>query len=186
MAGEVVGFTRMDRSVKRDWEIVAASEAEHCRGSLDRLLDLFRRCDTVSFAHRVTSYVHGRQTATRALRDGADDEMVAVALLHDMGEVISAENHSEVSAALLRPYISEENYWLVRHHSVFQGYYYLHHLGRDRNARERWRGHPAFAKTAAFCERWDQCSFDPDYDTLPLAAFEPMLRRVFAHGPREV
>src|SRR5262249_38419198 len=147
-----------------------ASEADYNRGTADRLLDLFRRCDGISFAHPVSSFRHGLQTATRALRDGADEETVVVALLHDCGEGLSPQNHAEVTAGLLRPYVSEDNWWLVRHHAVFQGYYYFHLIGRDRDERNRYRGHRAFQKTIDFCERWDQCSFDPDYDTLPLSA----------------
>src|SRR5215510_6150389 len=101
MAEELVSFTRMDRSQAHDWEIVAASEADYNRGTADRLLDLFRRCDGISFAHPVSSFRHGLQTATRALRDGADEETVVVALLHDCGEVLSPQNHAEVTAGLL-------------------------------------------------------------------------------------
>lgn len=109
--------------------------------------------------------------------------MVVCALLHDVGDLLAPENHSQLAAAILRPYISPDNYWLVKNHGIFQGYYYFHHVGLDRNAREAFRGHPMFEKTAAFCERYDQCSFDPDYETLPLPAFEPMVRRLFARKP---
>ncbi|MDH3970240.1 MAG: HD domain-containing protein, partial [Rhodospirillales bacterium] len=134
--------------------------------------------------YKIDRYRHSLQTATRALRDGADEETVVVALLHDIGDPIAPENHSEVAAAILRPFISEDNYWLLKHHGVFQGYYYFDKIGRDRDARERFRGHPCYEKTVMFCERWDQTSFNPDYDTLPLETFEPMVRRIFAREPR--
>ncbi len=101
-----------------------------------------------------------------------------------MGYSFAPDNHSAFAAAILRPYVSKENHWIVKHHGVFQGYYYWHHVGRDRDARERYRGHPQFEACANFCERWDQTSFDPDYDTLPLEHFEPMVRRLFARAPR--
>ena len=107
-----------------------------------------------------------------------------VALLHDIGDSIAPDNHSALAAAVLRPFVSEENHWLVKHHGVFQGYYFWHHIGGDRDARERYRGHPCFEMTANFCERWDQRAFDPDYETLPLEAFEPAVRRLFAKEPR--
>jgi predicted HD phosphohydrolase len=181
----IARFTSMKDSRPEDWILVLRAEANYRAGMADRMLDLLSRCDTVSFAHQVTSFQHGLQTASRARRDGADDETVVVALLHDLGEVINPDNHAEVTAALLRPWISEENYWLVRHHAIFQGSYYYHHLGGDRDARERYRGHPAFDRTADFCERWDQCSFDPGYDSLPLSDFEPLVRRLFAREPRQ-
>ena len=113
----------------------------------------------------------------------ADEETVVVALLHDIGDNLAPENHGEFAASVLRPYISEANYWLVKQHPVFQGYYYYHHVGRDRDERERFRGHPHFEKTQHFCEKWDQMSFDPDYDTMPLSAFEPMVHRLFGKKP---
>src|SRR5262249_21419386 len=117
------------------------------------------------------------QTATRAQRDGRDEEYIVCALLHDIGDTIASANHSELAATVLQPFVSEENHWIVEHHGVFQGYYFFHHLGLDRNAREAYRGHPAFGAL------YDQNSFDPGYDTLPLTHFEPMVRKVFA-APR--
>ena len=100
-------------------------------------------------------------------------------------DTIAPDNHSEVAAAMLRPFVSEANHWTLKHHGLFQGYYYSDKVGGDSDARERHRGHPHFAATAAFCEKWDQCSFDPDYDTAPLAHFEPMVRRLLA-APKHV
>ena len=100
------------------------------------------------------------------------------ALLHDLGDVIAPDNHSEVIASILRPYISEKNHWVLKHHGLFQGYYYFHHIGGDRNARERYEDHPFYQDCVDFCEKWDQTSFDPDYPTLPLEYFEPMVRKV--------
>jgi predicted HD phosphohydrolase len=128
-------------------------------------------------------YDHCLQTATRALRDGADEEVVVAALIHDIGDQIAYDNHSELAATMLRPFVTPATHWMVAHHGIFQGYYYFHHVGKDRDERERYRGHPAFEKTVEFCEKWDQAAFDPDYDTMPFAAFEPMLRRLFSREP---
>jgi predicted HD phosphohydrolase len=184
MSKPLVSFTRMDQTTAADLELIRVAEAEYRQGTAGRLLELFRRCDAVDFAHPVSSMRHGLQTASRALRAGADEEMVVVALLHDVGEAIAPDNHAEVTAGLLRPFISEENYWLLHHHALFQGYYYAHLVGGDRNARDRYRDHPCFARTAAFCEDWDQRSFDPAYEHLPLETFEPMVRRVLGRTPQ--
>ena len=134
---------------------------------------------------------HGTRTAAVAtmigqqlgLDAGELHDLKLAALLHDIGDTISPENHSELGASVLQPYVSAKTHWIIKHHGVFQGYYYFHHLGGDRDARERFRGHPMFDSCADFCHRWDQNSFDPDYDTMPLSAFEPALRRVFSRKP---
>ncbi len=133
--------------------------------------------------YKIDRYEHSLQSATRALRDGAEEEMVVAALLHDIGDVVAPDNHSEYAAAVLRPYVSEKTYWIVKHHGIFQGYYFWHHLGGDRDARERYREHPWFDDCAKFCADYDQNCFDPDYENEPLETFEPMVRRVFARKP---
>ena len=119
-----------------------------------------------------------RPSATLAQRDGEDEEMVVCALLHDIGDVISPQNHSQVAAAILRPYVSEKCYWVVQHHGLFQGYYYYDKIGRDKDARDVLRSQPYFGDCERFCERWDQVAFDPKLDTLPLEFFVPMVRRI--------
>ncbi len=133
--------------------------------------------------YRVDRYQHSLQTATRAQRDGARPDLVVAGVLHDIGEALAPANHSELAAAILQPYVDEETCFVVRHHGVFQGYHYFHKIGQDRDAREAYRGSPYFDATAHFCEAWDQRSFDPDYDTLPLEAFLPVIREVFARPP---
>jgi predicted HD phosphohydrolase len=178
-----VSFTRMDQGTEQDFRLLLAHERAEKAGLPDRILDLLRSLDHDDTGYQVNRYVHSLQTATRAHRDGADEETVVCALLHDVGDLLAPDNHGELAAALLAPYVSERNAWVVRHHGLFQGYYYFHHWGRDRNERERYRDHPHFEACREFCERWDQVSFDPDYDTLPLEAFEPMVRRVFFREP---
>jgi len=150
----------------------------------ERALNLFEQLKGVNIGNLVDQAEHGLQTATRSHRDGADEETVVCALLHDIGEVMSPINHGEIAAGLLRPYITPQNYWILAHHEIFQAYHYQDAAQLSiRDSREWFRGHPYFAACARFCERWDQPSFDPDYNSLPLTFFEPMVRRIFARNP---
>ena len=126
---------------------------------------------------------HCLQTATRAENDGADDETVVCALLHDIGDIISPANHSQAAAALLKPYVSEKNYWIVLHHGLFQGYYWMHHYGEDRNSRDALKTSPYYEACLEFCERWDQKSFDPEFETKSLEHSLPVLKRAFSRPP---
>ena len=121
-----------------------------------------------------------------AYRDGRDEEYVVCALLHDIGDTLCTANHAELAAAMLQPYVGEENHWMLKHHGIFQGYFYFHLPGLDRDMREQFRGHPHFERTALFCERHDQNAFDPDYDTKPPEAFAPMVRRLMAMPKRSI
>ena len=129
---------------------------------------------------------HSLQTATRAFKAGQDEEYVVCALIHDIGDILSPANHAELGAMILKPYISEQNYWMMDKHGIFPGYYFFHHLGLDRDMREQYRGHAWFEYTAQFCHLYDQNSFDPAYEAMPLEAFEPMLRRVLAAPKRSI
>ena len=100
------------------------------------------------------------------------------------GDHLAPANHSEVAAAVLRPYVSEKNYWIVKHHGVFQGYYYFHHVGHGPQRAGPVADHPHYDATVAFCENYDQCSFDPEYDSEPLSFFEPMVRHVLDDSRR--
>lgn len=149
----------------------------------DRLLDAVTVLKKSYPGEQVDRYVHSLQSATRAHRDGQDEEMVVAALLHDIGDMYCPENHAEYAASVLRPYVSPSTHWVILRHGLFQGYYYFHHFDLDRNARDKFRGHPDYQRCADFCAKYDQTSFDPNYDTMPLEAFEPMVRRVFAREP---
>jgi predicted HD phosphohydrolase len=129
---------------------------------------------------------HSLQSATLAYRDRMDEEYVVCALLHDMGDILASTNHAELAATVLKPFVSDENWWMLQHHGIFQGYYFFHYLGLDRNMREQFRDHPNFERTALFCTRHDQNAFDPNYDTMPLEAFEPMVQRVMAKPKRSI
>jgi predicted HD phosphohydrolase len=185
---DVISFTRMADGTAEEYRFLDRQLAPHIarmRSELPRFaLKLLREQSGLTLGYRIDRFQHSLQTATRAFRDGVDEETVVTALLHDIGDGVGIFNHSEFCAALLRPFVSERNYWVLKHHGLFQGYYYYHHMGRDRNARDRLQDHPHFKACVDFCENWDQISFDPDYDTMPLQAFEPMVERLFEKEPR--
>ena len=182
--GEIVldraKFHAMTEGTEADWAAIGRVSAPH-RGQLaDRLLAHLRQLDDEDGGFAVSRVEHSLQTATRAHRDGRDEEYVICALVHDIGDLLLPSNHAELGATILKPYISEANHWMMDKHGIFQGYYFFHHLGLDREMREQFRGHPHFEHCAQFCHLYDQSSFDPAYDSMPLADFEPMLRRVVA------
>ncbi|RMH78064.1 MAG: phosphohydrolase [Actinomyces sp.] len=162
---------------------MAAHDAAQTATLADRVLGWLRAMDGPS-PYRVTRLEHSLQSASRAEDDGADEETIACAQLHDIGDVLCPPNHSEAAAAVLRPFVSERNWWIVRHHGLFQGYYWFAHYGRDPDERDRHRDSPHYEATVAFCENWDQNCFDPAYPTRSLAHFEPLVRALFAREPR--
>ena len=180
---EVVAFTSMAEGTREDYELLERLEEEFARGTAERVLTMLLDLSGSLSGYQVDRLEHSLQCATRAYRDGAEEEMVVAALLHDIGDLLSPFNHSELAAAVLRPYVSERTYWIVLHHGLFQSYYYAHHTGGDRNARDAYRDHPWYQDTVEFCHRWDQSSFDPEYESLPLEFFQPMVERIFSREP---
>jgi predicted HD phosphohydrolase len=163
-----------------EYEMLERLEQAYISALPQRLTEALKRLENSISGYQVSRLGHSLQSATRAHRAGESEEMVVAALLHDIGDELAPCSHSELAAAVLRPYVSEKTYWIVKHHGLFQMYYYAHHLGGDRNARDRYRDHPCYEDTIRFCEDYDQNAFDPDYDTLPLEFFAPMLERIFA------
>ena len=177
---ETVSFTAMKDGTREEYALLARLEKPFLALTADRVLDELRRADEVTLeGYKISRLTHGLQSATRAMRDGADIDWVVGALLHDIGDGLAPQNHDRMSAEVIRPFVRWDVAWVVEHHGIFQMLYYAHHYGWDRDARERFRDHPCFDSSAEFCERWDQSSFDPDYPTEPLSRFEPMLREVF-------
>ena len=177
---ETVSFTAMKDGTRAEYALLAQLEKPFLALTADRVLDELRRADEVTLeGYKISRLTHGLQSATRAMRDGADIDWVVGALLHDIGDGLAPQNHDRLSAEVIRPFVRWDVAWVVEHHGIFQMLYYAHHYGWDRDARERFRDHPCFDSCAEFCERWDQSSFDPDYPTEPLSRFEPMLREVF-------
>lgn len=176
-----VSFTQMKDGTKEDYELLEKLEKPYLALTADRIIDELRRQGEVSLeGYRITRLEHGLQSGTRALRDGADIDWVVGALLHDIGDGLAPQNHDRFSAEVIRPFVRDEVAWTVEHHGIFQMFYYGHHYGWDKDARDRFKDHPCWQSCADFCERWDQSSFDPDYDYEPLEVFEPMVREVFA------
>jgi len=174
----------MKDGTAEEYRLLADLEHDYISALPQRLIGALERLSTSLDGYQVTRLTHSLQTATRAERDGADEEMIAAALLHDLGDDLAPTNHAALAAEIVRPYVRPQVTWIVEQHGVFQSYYYAHHMGGDRNVRDRLRDHAWFASCAAFCENWDQASFDPSYDTLPLAHFAPLLRQVFGRPPR--
>lgn len=177
-----VDFIHMEDGSKEEYEFLVKHEREHFATTADQVLAHLALLKGSIAGYKIDRYQHSLQTATRAHRDGADEEMVVAALLHDIGDMIAPMNHSDLAAAILRPFVSDRTYWVVKYHGLFQAYYYAHHFGQDRNERDRYKSHEYYQDCVDFCHKWDQTSFDPDYETLPLEFFEPMVRRVFAES----
>ena len=171
-------FTRMTEGTAEDWAIIGTEYRNFAKGVADRVLDHLRLLDGDFGGFPVDRLQHSLQTATRAHRDGRDERYVVMALLHDIGDTLGTYNHPDVAAAIVKPFVSEEDHWICEKHGAFQGYFYFHHVGMDRNIREQYRGHPSFEACAHFCEKYDQAAFDPNYDSAPLSFFEPMVQRV--------
>jgi predicted HD phosphohydrolase len=179
-------FHAMVDGTQEDWMKIAAASVAFNRDLPARVLAHLKMLEGDCGGFAVDRLQHSLQSATLAHRDGMDEEYVVCALLHDMGDILASANHAELGATVLRPFVSEENWWMLHHHGIFQGYYFFEYLGLDKNMREQFRGHPAFERTAMFCARHDQNAFDPAYDTMPLSTFEPMVQRVMARPKRSI
>jgi predicted HD phosphohydrolase len=178
-----VSFKQMKDGTKEDYEFLTAHEIDYTSGTADRLLDALEQLDESLSGYQVTRLGHSVQSASRAWRDGADIDWVVSTLLHDIGDIFAPYNHDEYAAAILKPFVREQCRWVVEKHGDFQMLYYGHHVGSNRHKRDQYEGQAYFNDCAKFCERWDQSSFDPDYDALSLEFFTPMVREVFARTP---
>ena len=184
--GAQAKFTAMADGTKEDWMAIASHAAPFQRDLSNRVLAHLKLLNGDFGGYPVDRLEHSVQTATRAHRAGMDEEYVVCALLHDIGDTLGSSNHADVGAAIIKPYVSEQNHWMVEHHAIFQGYYFFDYLGLDKNMRDQFRGHPWFEYTAQFCHLYDQSAFDPKYDSMPLSAFEPMVHKVFSQVKRSI
>lgn len=173
-------FSSMADCTREDWQIILPQFAEFASALPARVLAHLKLLEGDYGGFPVDRLTHCLQTATLAHRDGRDEEYVVCALLHDIGDTLGSYNHPEIAGAILKPFISEENLFMVEKHGIFQGYYFFHHVGMNRDLRDAFRAHPHFARTEEFCAKYDGPAFDASKETLPLAHFEPMVRRVFA------
>ena len=178
-----VKFTQMKDGTKEDYDLLSKYEEKFSKDLPDRILEALKNLDSSVDGYQVTRLEHSLQSATRAEKDGADEEMVVATLIHDIGDNLAPHNHSQLVASVLRPYVSEKIYWIILHHGIFQEYYYAHHIGGDRNARDKFKDHPYYQDAVDFCEKWDQKSFDPNYESYSLEYFEPKVRKLFSKEP---
>ena len=179
-------FTRMDRSTAADWKLIAGEFKDFSQRLPERILAHLKLLDGDYGGFPIDRYSHCLQTATLALRDGRDEEYVVCALLHDIGDTLGCYNHPDIAAAILKPFVSEANHWMVQNHGIFQGYNFFHHIGLNRDMRDDFAGHEHYARTEEFIALYDNPAFDPKTETLPISEFEPMLRRVFAQPKQSV
>ena len=171
-------FTQMENGNSDDWSIIMNNAMQHAMTLPERVLSHLKLLENDFGGFAIDRLQHSLQTATRAAEDGRDDEYVVCALLHDIGDTLGPLNHAEIAATILQPYVSEKNHWMVQQHGVFQGYYFFHFVGLDRDMRDQFTGHEYFDYTEEFCRKYDQNSFDESYSSMPLVEFEQVLHDV--------
>ncbi|MDZ7676354.1 MAG: HD domain-containing protein [Acidimicrobiales bacterium] len=172
-------FTAMDHSTPEEWAQIGAETAANQPRVAETVLAMLRGLADITDGFATDQLTHCLQTATRAERAGEDDEIVVASLCHDVGKFVSVHNHAQIAAEMLKPYVRSDVYHMIRTHQDFQGKHYYEYFGADPEAREQYRGEPWFELTATFADDYDQNSFDPYYDTLPLEHFEDRVRQVF-------
>ena len=178
-----VNFTEMKNGSKEDYELLEKYEKNFERTTADRLLKYLASQTTTLEGYQITRLEHSLQAATRAYKNGESEEMVVATLLHDIGDDLAPMNHSQYAASIITPYVSEKTYWIILHHGLFQTYYSAHHLGGDRNARDKFKDHKYYQDTVDCSEKYDQSSFDPNYKSMSLEEFEPMVKKIFDRKP---
>ena len=178
-----VKFKQMKEGSKKDYLLLNKLEKKFIEGTANRVLKAMQGLTLSLVGYQINRLEHSLQTATRALKEKASDEMIVAALLHDIGDELAPNNHAEFAAAILKPYVSEKTAWIVEKHGIFQMYYYAHHLGFNKNERDKYKGHKYYPATAEFCEKWDQISFDPNYKSLLLKEFETYVKKIFSRTP---
>jgi predicted HD phosphohydrolase len=173
-------FTRMDQSTAEQWGVIGAETMRNQPRVAEQFLTMLRQLAGITDGFATDQLTHCLQTATLAEKAGADDEVVFASLCHDVGKVVSVFNHPAIAAEMIRPFVRDEVYHMIRTHQDFQGRHYYAHFGGNPDAREQYRDDPWFELTARFADEWDQIAFDPDAETYPLEHFEPLVRKLTA------
>ena len=173
----------MKNGTKEDYKLLEKLEKNFERQTADRILKYLSKQTSTLEGYKISRLEHALQAATRAFKNKESDEMIVATLLHDIGDDLAPMNHSQYAASILKPYVSEKTYWIIRHHGLFQTYYSADHLGGNKNAREKFKNDKFYQDTVEFCEKYDQCSFDPEYKSMKLEEFAPMVKRIFARKP---
>ena len=180
---EKVKFTQMKDSTKDDYLLLEKHEKKFIEETPSRILKYMGSLTSALEGYQVSRLEHSLQSATRALQDKAEDEIIVAALIHDIGDELAFHNHAEFAASILKPYVSEKTHWIIEKHGEFQMFYYAHHLGGDKNKRDKYKGHKYYQDTIDFCEKYDQNSFDPNYKSFPLEFFKPIIKKIFSRKP---
>ena len=178
-----VSFTEMKNGTKEDYLFLDKHEKKYVGETADRILKFMSGLNETLEGYQVSRLEHSLQSATKALKNNESEEMVVAALLHDIGDELAPMNHSEYAAAILKPYVSKKTHWIIEKHGEFQMYYYAHHLGGDKNSREKYKEHEYYQDTIDFCEKYDQNSFDPNYKSYSLEFFKPLVKKIFSRKP---
>lgn len=172
-------FTRMDQSSQEDWEHIRDEHMPHVLDMPNRIISMLKQLDGVTLGFNTDQLHHALQTATMARRAGADDEMIVISLIHDIGKVINVPNHGQICAEIIKPYVSEDAYHIIRTHQDFQGEHYYHYMGKPRDLRNQYKDESWYAKAEEFTDQWDQAAFDPNYEVDSLASFKPLIKKFF-------
>lgn len=173
-------FKSLSDSTAADWQTIVSEQLKFIAGLPDRIVAHMQLLSGDYGGFPIDRLQHCLQSAELAAEAGEDDEYVVCALLHDIGDTLGSTNHPDVAAAILYPFVSEENHWMIKHHAIFQGYNFFHHIGMDRNMRDRFADSPHYERTERFVALYDDPAFDYDKPRLSIALFEPMLRKVFS------
>ena len=173
-------FTRMDQSTQEDWALIVPEAMKMAKALPDRVLAHLQLLDGDYGGFPVDRLMHSLQTATLAMKAGRDEEYIVCALLHDIGDTLGSFNHPDIAAAILKPFVSEANHWMIQNHGIFQGYNFFHHIGMNRDMRDMFASSPHYERTAEFVQLYDNPAFDPNTETFPLSTFEPLVRRLMA------
>lgn len=174
-------FKKISDSNAQDWQFIKSEQMSFISTLPDRILAHLQLLDNDYGGFPVDRLQHSLQTAELAADAGEDEQYVVCALLHDIGDTLGSTNHADVAAAILQPFISEQNHWMIKHHGIVQGYNFFHHIGLDRNLRDTLRDHPYYDHTERFVNRYDDQAFDSSKAKLSIDLFAPLVRNVFAN-----
>ena len=181
-----VSFVEMKHGTKEDYLFLDKNEKDFANKTAERIINFMSKMTQTLEGYQISRLEHSLQSATRAYKNGENEEMVVAALIHDIGDELAPMNHSEYAAAILKPYVSKKTHWIIEKHGEFQMFYYAHHLGGDKNKREKYKDHEYYNSTIDFCEKYDQNSFDPKYKSYSLDFFKPIVKKVFSRKPYSV
>jgi len=172
-------FTALSDGTKEDWQQIMDENRKFTAGLGDRIIAHLKLLGGDYSGFPVDRLQHSLQTAELAASCGENEEYVVCALLHDIGDTLGSTNHPDVAAAIIEPFVSDSHHWMVKHHGIFQGYNFFHHIGLDRNMRDHYKGSEHYDLTEQFIAKYDNPAFDADKPKLDLDLFAPMVRKVF-------